>query len=252
MRLSILVLIALSFCLSSACDKKTKTQADQASSAPGEGASLGDGPRGGSEADCLTVCEKGPRLHFEAALAAELRRKPEEEHATIKASAEEQWKAIQVKSKGQVKGCVKGCVKSAKPGEIKCLADAKDMAETQACVRRFQSRKKGSIPKSSPSARTTRSKDERIPGAVRMPHLPSDPSAPGPKVPTAAPALKLPSGKLPVPNMKVPATKLSPTSPKVKAPAAGVAPKRPEVKLPALEKKPALPTGVAVPEPVKK
>jgi hypothetical protein len=107
MRLSILLLIALSFCLSSACDKKTKTQTDQASSAPGEGASLADGPRGGSEADCLTVCEKGPRLHFEAALAAELRRKPEEEHATIKAGAEEQWKAIQVKSKGQVKGCVK-------------------------------------------------------------------------------------------------------------------------------------------------
>jgi hypothetical protein len=248
MRLSILMLIALSFCVSSACDKKTKTQTDQAASA---GASLADGPRGGSEADCLTVCEKGPRLHFEAALAAELRRKPEEEHAKIKAGAEEQWKAIKVKSKGRVEGCVKQCVKTAKPGEVKCLAEAKDMAETQACVRRFQSRKKGSLPKPSPST-TTHSKDQRIPGAVRQPHLPNEPSVHGPKVPSAAPANMLPKGKLPVPSLKAPALKASPRAPKVKSPAAGLEAKGPEVKVPSLEKKPALPADVAVPEPVKK
>ncbi len=220
MRVSKSVLLVLILGLSLACDKKgegTKTGSDE------QGAAL-SGPLGADESKCRTACEKGPRFHFEEALKAELRRNPEAEHQRIKTGAEERWIAMKAKHEGRVNDCVAQCTKMAKPGEVDCLIEAKDMAETQACIRKFKSRPKGATPESSS---TTRSKESQVPGAIKQPKAPKDPKAPGVKTPTSpqpeptglpkpggpgAPTIKLPSAK-PTP------TAADPTKPAAKAPA---------------------------------
>ena len=216
------------------------------STSSSDSAAQPSGPLGAEESKCRQACEKGPRFHFDEALKAELRRKPEEEHAALKAGAEERWKEMRAKHQNRVQDCVQQCTKMAKPGEVDCLIAAKNMAETQACIRKYKSRPKGAMPKKST---TTRSTDLSNPGAVKTPRVPGNPSVPKLKAPTAGLPGESPkpkgkeTGVLPT---KQPAEKSIPT-PRAKGPSKAASPSGPKVTAPSDVPKAATPRPVAVP-----
>jgi hypothetical protein len=126
MRVSVLLIAALALTFAASCKKEEAKK-----------------PKivlGADEASCRTVCNKGPRQHFEAKLALKLKGMAKEEHEKARKEAETEWAlfAKTDKHKGSMQYCISQCVLRTQPGEIDCLVKAKTIHETYACQRKYR------------------------------------------------------------------------------------------------------------------